>query len=106
MAQLENRIKELEETQAQADFWNDPKKAQLIIREYNVKKDLLTKYRLNENALNDTSATLDELSRDYDPELFDLVNEEYQEVQDGYNYTEYSGDTYINAVILKYLSIG
>ncbi|MBR0461889.1 MAG: peptide chain release factor 2 [Erysipelotrichaceae bacterium] len=80
LAELGNRIEELEKLQQAEDFWNDTKKAQSIIRETNLDKELLSTYQKNEKALEGLLETLDELTRNPDPELLELANEEYEEV--------------------------
>lgn len=77
---LKNKINELENLQATEDFWNDPKKAQTIIKEYNLTKELVNKYQVSLNELNDLLESADELNKNYDQDLFDLLNEEYLDV--------------------------
>ncbi|MBQ2583124.1 MAG: PCRF domain-containing protein, partial [Erysipelotrichaceae bacterium] len=77
---MDKKISELEEEQSLESFWSDQKKAQNTIREYNKLKDLRGKYDLNEKQITSLLSELDELSRSYDAELFELVNEEYQDV--------------------------
>ena len=81
MASLEKKIEELEKKQEADDFWNDSKKAQNIIKETNISKNLLNTYKENDKALNDLNISLDELSKNPDPEFFELVSEEYEDVQ-------------------------
>ncbi|MBQ2510047.1 MAG: peptide chain release factor 2 [Erysipelotrichaceae bacterium] len=80
LARIDKKISELEEEQSLESFWSDQKKAQNTIREYNKLKDLRGKYDLNEKQITSLLSELDELSRSYDAELFELVNEEYQDV--------------------------
>ena len=82
LASLENKINDLEKLQGADDFWNDSKKAQNIIKETNISKSLLNTYNENDKSLNDLSASLDELSKNPDPDLLELVNEEYEEAQE------------------------
>jgi len=65
--------------QATESFWSDQKKAQSVIKEYNTLKDLKSKYYANESAIESLLGELDELNRNYDAELFELINEEYEE---------------------------
>ena len=81
MASLEKKIEELEKKQEADDFWNDSKKAQNIIKETNISKNLLNTYKENDKALNDLNISLDELSKNPDPEFLELVSEEYEDVQ-------------------------
>ena len=81
LASLEKKIEELEKKQEADDFWNDSKKAQNIIKETNISKNLLNTYKENDKALNDLNISLDELSKNPDPEFLELVSEEYEDVQ-------------------------
>ena len=69
----------MEEKQSEENFWNDQKKAQHIINEYNSIKNILIKYKENTSSLNDLSNTIDDLTKNYDQELFDLVQTEYED---------------------------
>ena len=71
--------------QASADFWNDTKNAQKIIKEANIDKNLLSTYKKNESSLNDLKDSIDELSNNPDPDLFELVNEEYIDAQKNFS---------------------
>ncbi len=82
LVSLENKINDLEKLQAADDFWNDSKKAQNIIKEANISKNLLNTYKENDKSLNDLSVSLDELSKNPDPDFLELVNEEYEEAQE------------------------
>lgn len=66
--------------QQSADFWSDQKKAKAIIQEFNMDKELISKYEQSLNELNEMDESLNELNKNYDQELFDLLNEEYTEV--------------------------
>ena len=60
LASLEKKIEELEKKQEADDFWNDSKKAQNIIKETNISKNLLNTYKENDKALK-----MAELTRGY-----------------------------------------
>ncbi|MBQ1809898.1 MAG: peptide chain release factor 2, partial [Erysipelotrichaceae bacterium] len=60
-------------------FWEDPKKAQAVIREYNTLRKLKAEYENNSAALEDLYASVEALGKDYDPELYALVEEEYSD---------------------------
>ena len=79
LSKLEDKINELEALQNSDTFWNDQKKAQSIIKEYNTAKDLRSKYFSNEKNINAILEELDELSKNYDAEMFEFINEEYVE---------------------------
>ena len=70
-------IEENEEIMAGADFWNDQKKAQKVIRETNAIKKLVASYDTLEGSLADLSESIAELSSSYDPDMSELVEEEY-----------------------------
>ena len=66
--------------QQSADFWNDQKKARTVIQEFNMDKELISKYEQSLSELEDMDESLNELNKNYDQELFDLLNDEYEEV--------------------------
>ncbi len=80
IAKLKAKMDALAEEQNGSDFWNDPKAAQKVIKEYNTIKELYEKYFANLEAINDLLATVEELNRDYDEDMFALITEEYPEV--------------------------
>ena len=88
LAALSEKIAELEKKQSEADFWNDPKKAQVLIKEYNVAKELYNKFNQNKQAIEDLLENVDELNRNYDSELFDLLNLEYVEANENFEQFE------------------
>ena len=63
-----------------ADFWDDQKKAQKIIRETNQMKELTDTYESLKAALNDLSDGVSELSSSYDEDMNEIVQEEYADV--------------------------
>ena len=62
-----------------ADFWNDQKRAQKIIKDTNQMKALIDTHSSLESALNDLSEGLAELSESFDPDMNELIEEEYTE---------------------------
>ncbi|MBR4609193.1 MAG: peptide chain release factor 2 [Erysipelotrichaceae bacterium] len=80
LANIEKQINELDEAQSKEDFWSDQKKAQAVIKEANKLKDLKNRYTQCEKGIEGILAELDELNRNYDAELFELLEEEYTEV--------------------------
>ncbi|MCR4855760.1 MAG: peptide chain release factor 2 [Erysipelotrichaceae bacterium] len=80
LASIDKKLEELEELQNSETFWSDQKKAQNVIKEYNKLKDLKTRYFKNESDIEGILAELDELNRDYDAELFELLEDEYKDV--------------------------
>ncbi len=77
---LKEELHSKEELQTREDFWNDPKEAQKIIKEYNTAKDLYDKYYVNHNSISDLLSSVDDLNKEYDEEMFALVSEEYPNV--------------------------
>ena len=61
------------------DFWSDQKHAQSVIRDTNTLKALLENYHQLENSLKELSLSVDELKDSFDPDLKELVDEEYNE---------------------------
>lgn len=59
-----------------------------MIKEYNANRDLLAKYSQNKNAITDFLESLDELTKNYDAELFELLNEEFPEVNNNFEQFE------------------
>ncbi len=80
LEKMKKELTDFEVRQGDEHFWDDPKAAQNLIREYNTKKNLYESYFKNETALNDIFAMCEDLNKAYDEELFDLLNEEYEEV--------------------------
>ncbi|MBQ1476887.1 MAG: peptide chain release factor 2, partial [Erysipelotrichaceae bacterium] len=78
-ASIEKKISELEKAQEAEDFWSDQKKAQSLIRETNSLKDLLSSYRVNEKKLSELKDAVDELTKEYDPDMYELLEEEFRE---------------------------
>lgn len=63
-----------------ADFWSDQKKAQKIIRETNQMKGLLETYEGLKAGLSDLSEGIAELSSSFDPDMNEIIEEEYTDV--------------------------
>ncbi|MDO4499858.1 MAG: peptide chain release factor 2 [Erysipelotrichaceae bacterium] len=79
LAGLKKKIEELEKKQEDENFWNDAKKAQSVIKETNITRELVSSYERNASALESLGESVEELSKNPDPELFELVEEEYNE---------------------------
>ena len=80
MANIATRLEELEQQQSSSDFWSDQKHAQSVIKEYNNLKNLRDKYYKNDNDIKSLLSELDELNKNYDADLFELLNEECVEI--------------------------
>ena len=63
-----------------ADFWNDQKRAQKIIRETNQLKGLLDTYESLSAGLSDLAEGISELSVSFDPDMNEIIEEEYSDV--------------------------
>ncbi|MDD5842460.1 MAG: peptide chain release factor 2 [Solobacterium sp.] len=90
IASLKKRVEELDLMQQSADFWNDQKKARTVIQEFNMDKELISKYEQSLSELEDMDESLNELNKNYDQELFDLLNDEYEEVNSHFEEFEMS----------------
>ena len=80
MANIATRLEELEQQQSSSDFWSDQKHAQSVIKEYNNLKNLRDKYYKNDNDITSLLSEIDELNKNYDADLFELLNEECVEI--------------------------
>ena len=60
-------------------FWDDPKAAQNVIRQCNGMKELEAKYHQMEQSLASLQETVDELNQNFDEELKELLDMEYQD---------------------------
>lgn len=79
---LEEKRKTLEANNAkmaEADFWNDQKAAQRLIKRTNQIKGLIESYDSLSSALSDLSDSIAELSDTFDEDMNELVQEEYGE---------------------------
>ena len=64
---------------AEADFWNDQKAAQRLIKQTNQIKGLIESYDSLSSSLSDLSDSIAELSDTFDEDMNELVQEEYGE---------------------------
>lgn len=80
LASKQEKIKENNEMMNEADFWNDQKKAQRIIRETNSLKKLVETHQHLTEALDGLSESVNELSSSFDEDMNELVQEEYNDV--------------------------
>ncbi len=62
-----------------ADFWNDQKKAQKLIKETNQLKSLVDAHTDITNRLEELKESVDELSNSFDEDMNELVQEEYSD---------------------------
>ena len=80
LASKQKKIEENNELMNAADFWNDQKRAQKIIRETNQLKGLLDTYEGLAAGLSDLSEGIAELSSSFDPDMNEIIEEEYADV--------------------------
>lgn len=79
---IEDKRKQMEannERMAEADFWNDQKAAQRLIKSNNQLKVLVDGYDTLTSALEDLTGSVAELSSVFDEDMNELVQEEYTE---------------------------
>lgn len=76
--QKHQQVQANEAKMAEADFWNDQKKAQSIIRETNTLKGLIDNFTKLTQQFQDLNESLDELKESLDEEWKELVEEEYK----------------------------
>jgi peptide chain release factor 2 len=77
---IEDKRKQIEannEKMSEADFWNDQKAAQHLIKNNNQMKNLVDQYDELNSALQDLSESVNELSSTFDEDMNELVQEEY-----------------------------
>ena len=75
------KIQELTAKTLEESFWNDPQKAQVVIRQLNAIKDVVDSYDALQKALSSLDETQDLLKEDFDEEIFELFELEYQEME-------------------------
>lgn len=75
----EKRLAENNALMAEADFWNDQKKAQKIIHESNQLKALIETHHSLTDAFAELSEGISELSSSFDEDMNELISEEYTE---------------------------
>ena len=75
----EKRLAENNALMAEADFWNDQKKAQKIIRESNQLKALIETHHSLTDAFAELSEGISELSSSFDEDMNELISDEYTE---------------------------
>ena len=75
----EKRLAENTALMAEADFWNDQKKAQKIIRESNQLKALIETHQSLTDSFAELSEGISELSSSFDEDMNELISEEYVE---------------------------
>lgn len=75
------KIQELTAKTLEESFWNDPQKAQVVIRQLNATKDVVDSYDALQKALSLLDETQELLKEDFDEEIFELFELEYQEME-------------------------
>lgn len=80
---LSSKNKQIEDYDKQTlepDFWQDPKKAQQVIRAKNALKDIVDRYEELDLQLTSLNDTADELKSEFDEELMMIAEEEYMDM--------------------------
>ena len=77
LEKVKSDMDDLAKQQLDEHFWDDPKAAQHLIKEYNTLKDLYESYYQNKQCLDDLAITADDLNKGYDEEMFELLEEEF-----------------------------
>ncbi|MGI6511134.1 MAG: PCRF domain-containing protein [Catenisphaera adipataccumulans] len=75
----QKQVDDLDQQTMKEDFWNDPQKAQAVIRKRNSIKQIIDDYQALDAGLNSLDETADELKAEFDDELMEIAEEEYQE---------------------------
>ncbi len=74
---LKNKINILENKQNDTNFWSDNKVATRIIKENNAYKKLVGEYEELFKQLNDLKSSVEDLHKNYDKEMYELILEEF-----------------------------
>lgn len=72
-------IKELDDQTMDPNFWSDQKKAQKVIRQKNSLSHIVETYASLLEEFQSLDETADALKQDFDAELMEMAEEEYQE---------------------------
>ena len=81
LAEKKHKVEELTSRTLEEDFWNDPQKAQQLIAQLNGLKDIVDCYEKLDAGLKSLEETHDILKEDFDEELFELLEMDYQEME-------------------------
>ena len=85
LAEKKHKIAELDYRTLEEGFWNDPSHAQGIIRQLNGLKDIVGAYEKLNATLSSLEETGELLKDDFDPEIFELYEMEYQEMETAFD---------------------
>lgn len=85
LTEKRHKILELTDFTLQDNFWNDPTHAQVVIRQLNGIKDIVESYEHIQSALVNLEETHDMLKTDYDAEIFELLEAEYEQMQNDFD---------------------
>ena len=85
LAEKKHKIAELDSRTLEEGFWNDPSHAQGIIRQLNGLKDIVGAYEKLNATLSSLEETGELLKDDFDPEIFELYEMEYQEMETAFD---------------------
>lgn len=80
-----HKIEELTSLTVEAEFWNDPKHAQQVVKQLNSIKDIVDLYDQLHASLQNLKETHDMLKEDLDQEILELAEEEYQQMEQSFD---------------------
>lgn len=81
LAEKKHKIAELSARTLEETFWSDPQHAQGVIRQLNGLKDVVDAYEQLSDCLTSLEETCDLMKEDFDEELYELFEMEYQEME-------------------------
>lgn len=82
---LKLKYNKLQALQNESNFWDDNKKATQIIKETNGIGKLIDDYQFLDSALNDLKVGINDLTKNYDPEMFELIETEYLSLEEKFS---------------------
>lgn len=77
LTKREKLVSDNEKLMESENFWGNPKKAQMIIQETNLNKDLISSYKKLINGFKELDESLNEMRNSFDEELMLLVEEDF-----------------------------
>ncbi len=77
LTKREKLVSDNEKLMESENFWENPKKAQMIIQETNLNKDLISSYKKLINGFKELDESLNEMRNSFDEELMLLVEEDF-----------------------------
>lgn len=84
IAEKNREVLRLTDISMQADFWNDPQKAKQTLDEMNAMKKIVDQYEALSLQLKNLEETYELVKTDFDPDLMELLEEDYQLFMNNY----------------------